>query len=225
MRLPEVYNRRVGLYKDGVNELVVKQIGFDKRILDVGCSEGKLGRYLRQHKRAAVFGIDVSDRAIKKAKRNLDGAFVLDIETDRLPFAKKSFDIIICADILEHLYDPLVVLEKLKPYLKDGGIFVLSIPNIANIAVRWNLLWGRFDYRQGGIMDESHIRFFTNKTVRELISRAGLTILKMDHTPGFPFFFLQGRALRFSILRGLLHRLTKLIPTLFCRQFIVVARP
>ncbi|MBU1500356.1 class I SAM-dependent methyltransferase [Patescibacteria group bacterium] len=208
-----------------MNESVIKYIDFNKKILDVGCCEGALGKYLKQHKQAAVFGIDISNQAIKQAQKNLDQAFTLNIETDNLPFPQKSFDVIICADILEHLFNPLAVLKKLKSFLKNKGIFILSIPNIANIKIRSNLLLGRFDYQKDGIMDESHLRFFTCKTSQKLVADAGLKILALDYSPGFAFFFLKGRVLKIKILKNLLHRLTKLSPSLFCRQFIIIAQP
>jgi len=208
-----------------MNESVVKYVDFNKKILDVGCCEGTLGKYLKQHKQAIVFGIDISNQAIKQAQKNLDQAFTLNIETDRLPFPQKSFDVIICADILEHLFDPLAVLKKLKPFLKNNGIFILSIPNIANIKIRSNLLLGRFDYQKDGIMDESHLRFFTCKISQKLVADAGLKILALDYSPGFEFFFLKGRILKIKILKTLLHQLTKLSPSLFCRQFIIIAQP
>lgn len=208
-----------------MNESVIKYIDFNKKILDVGCGEGALGKYLKQHKQAAVFGIDISNQAIKQAQKNLDQAFTLNIETDNLPFPQKSFDVIICADILEHLFNPLAVLKKLKSFLKNKGIFILSIPNIANIKIRSNLLLGRFDYQKDGIMDESHLRFFTCKTSQKLVADAGLKILALDYSPGFAFFFLKGRVLKIKILKNLLHRLTKLSPSLFCRQFIIIAQP
>jgi len=224
MGISQTYNKKTIFYKKSLNKFVVKRVGFGKTILDVGCSQGRLGRHLRRHKKAVVYGLDISDRAIKEAKKNLDKAYRLNIETDDLPFPPKSFDIIICADILEHLVDPLFVLEKLKLYLKNDGIFILSIPNVANIEVRWNLLWGRFDYKREGIMDDSHLRFFTKKTICRLIRKAGLEIVGVDYSPGFSFFFFQGRVVRLKVLKKLHYALTKLSPTLFSGQFIVVAK-
>lgn len=225
MRQQKIFNQKIDSYKDNLNELVIKQVDFGKKILDIGCCQGTLGKYLKKHKKATVFGIDISDKAIKKAKKNLDKAYVLNVETDIFPFAKKSFDIIICADILEHLYNPTSVLKKLKLYLKSDGIFVLSVPNIANIEARWNLLRGKFDYQKSGIMDDSHLRFFTKKTACQLVNKAGIKIVKIDYSPGFSFFLFQGRIMKFRIMKSLHGALTKLFPTLFCAQFIIVAKP
>lgn len=224
MRLQGIYNQKINLYRDNLNEFIIKQIGFNQVILDVGCSEGKLGKYLKRHKKAKVFGVDISNEAVKRAKKNLDNVYTLNIETNNLPFPKKSFDVIICADVLEHLYNPLATLKNLKKYLKDNGFFILSIPNFANFSIRWNLLCGRFNYQKSGIADETHLRFFTDQTVRELVNQAGMKILRIDYAPGFSFLFLQGRILRYKIFKDLQYRLAKIRPSLFCTQFIVVAK-
>lgn len=224
MKIQKTFDNKVDIYGQGLNKLVAKYVGFDKIILDVGCCQGRLGQYLKDSKRATVYGIDVSNRAIKLANKCLEVAYLLDIETDDLPFPKKSFDVIICADILEHLRSPVEALIKLKAYLKDGGWFVLSIPNVANLEVRWNLLWGNFDYQKSGIMDDSHLRFYTQKTVRKLLTDAKIKIVKIDYSPGCSFFFLQGRVLKWKFMRNLHNWLTKISPSLFCAQFIIVAK-
>jgi 2-polyprenyl-3-methyl-5-hydroxy-6-metoxy-1,4-benzoquinol methylase len=226
MKLQEEYNKKARLYEENINMYVVKHVDANKKILDVGCSVGELGKYLKRYKNAEVYGIDISNKAIQKATKILDGAFVVNIDTDKIPFAKKKFDEIICADVLEHLYDPVSVLKKLSSYLKDDGIFILSIPNVANIKIRLNLLLGRFDYTDKGILDNSHIRFFTRKTVNKLIKDSDLILQKYDYTPGFSFFLF--RNLDENNIVSLRHRmkyfLTSLIPSLFCAQHIVIAR-
>jgi len=218
-----MFDDKVGLYKNGLNEFVWEYIGFDKKILDIGCCEGKLGGYLRKKKGAVVFGVDISQKAIRRARRNLDKVYCLNIESDRLPFSQKAFDVIICADILEHLQNPLLVLKKLRLYLKKSGILVLSVPNVANIKIRWSLLLGKFDYQKEGIMDDSHLHFFTKKTIFQLIEQAGMKIEAVSYSPGFSFFFFQGRELKSPFLKRIHQLLINLAPTLLCRQFVVVA--
>lgn len=224
MKKQQLFDRKTKFYKTGLNKLVVENVEAGKKVLDVGCSQGKLGYYLKNNKKAIVFGIDISERAVRKASRVLDGAYRLDVETDDLPFAKKSFDIIVCADVLEHLCDPLATLKKLKAYLKNGGYCLISLPNVANIRIRWNLLWGNFDYQKEGIMDDSHFHFFTRKTAWHLLRRAGLEIIETNYSPGFSFFFFQGRIMRFRFLQKVHAGLTKIAPTLFCRQFVILAK-
>lgn len=224
MKLRDKYNEKVDIYFDKINYPVAQFVGSDKKVLDVGCSVGKLGKYLKKYKNAEVYGIDISNKAIQKAKKILDGAYAINIEEEKLAFKKNSFDTIICADILEHLYDPLATVQKLKKVLKDDGVFIISIPNIANIKIRWDLLRGRFDYANSGIMDNTHIRFFTKKSVEQLIADAGLTIKDMDYTVGFSFFlFKDGFIKDNKFLQRIRYRLNTLIPTLTCTQFIIVA--
>ena len=224
MRKEERFDKRLAYYKKGLNRFVVKYISPGQKVLDVGCAEGKLGQYLKEYKKCIVTGIDISPRAIKEARKKLDKAYLVDVEKNKLSLALHSFDVIICADILEHLYDPAEVIKKLKPYLGKGGYFIFSIPNIANIRIRWNLLWGTFNYQKEGILYESHLHFFTKKTVLALVGGTGLRVVALDYSPGFSFFFLQGRILKLSLFEKLLNFLTKLAPTLFCRQFIIVAQ-
>jgi hypothetical protein len=122
------------------------------------------------------------------------------------------------------LQDPLSALKKLTPYLRDDGIFILSIPNIANIKIRWDLLMGKFDYTDSGIMDNTHIKFFTKKNAEKLVVDAGLEIEKIDYTVGFNFLLLRDEYIKGStFLQDLKYHLTKLIPALACSQFIIVA--
>jgi hypothetical protein len=85
--------------------------------------------------------------------------------------------------VIEHLYDPAVVLKKVKPLLKKDGLVIISTPNIANWLVRLRLLFGLFDYKDEGVMDKTHIRFFTLKSLKKLISYAGFRLVKMDFCP------------------------------------------
>ena len=92
---------------------------------------------------------------------------------------------IICSNILEHLYDPCGVLKTLFPYLKKDGRLIVSLRNIANWTIRLKLLFGKFEYERIGILDRSHIRFFTLRTAKRLIKDAGYRILSLDVNPNF----------------------------------------
>ena len=132
---------------------------------------------------------------------------------------ENEFDVVIFADILEHLYNPPECIKKFMKYLKPEGYFILSIPNVANWYVRFNLLLGNFDYESSGILDETHIRFFTFKSVVAMLNKAGLKIEKVNTTYNINIPLLS----RFSIFRRLIAFITRLNKNLLARQFIVIA--
>ena len=101
-----------------------------------------------------------------------------------LPFERDEFDCIICADVLEHLYDPESVLVKLAGYLKNNGYLLLSVPNVQHWSMIARLIFGRWDYQEEGILDSTHIRFFTRKSLRQLVPRAGYQIEKISGAMG-----------------------------------------
>jgi SAM-dependent methyltransferase len=151
---------------------------------------------------------------------------VEDVETmdiDKL----SRYDAIVFGDVLEHLRDPRAVLEKLSSRLKPGGKILMSLPNIANIWVRLNLLFGHFNYRSVGILNESHLRFFTWKTAQQLVADSGLDIVTTSVTPIPLPVLLPGtsKGRRFSFLHLLNWGLTKLRKTLFGYQFILICQP
>ena len=113
------------------------------------------------------------------ARTHLDRVEVADIEVG-LPFAPASFDTVIFADVLEHLIDPWRVLRETTALLSPGGCVIASIPNIQHHRVLRGLMNGRWQYRDRGITDRGHLRFFTLQTIRELFASAGLDVVHVD---------------------------------------------
>jgi len=153
-----------------------------RRVLDVGCSIGILGEELKQRFGAEVVGVELDEQMAKIAKEKLDKVIIGDIEKINLAdyFAPNYFDCIIFADILEHLKDPWGVLKNATSFLSDGGVIVASIPNIRHYTTITNLLFkGYWPYRERGIHDKTHLRFFTLKNIKEMIGDAGLKIVKI----------------------------------------------
>lgn len=163
-----------------VDQLITTRPG--QWVLDVGCGEGGLGQILKQ-KGCRVVGIEVEPRAAVEAEKHYDRVFVGDMDTLDLPFAGESFDHIVCADVLEHLRNPWEVLDRLCPLLKPQGRLVASIPNIRNTETVAELLRGNFTYTGWGIMDETHLRFFTRQSIEKMFTDAGYTV--MDIQPKF----------------------------------------
>lgn len=134
---------------------------------------------------------------------------------------------ILCSNVLEHLMDPLEVLGRLQKLLQPTGYFVIALPNVAHWSVRLKLLFGKFDYtKEGGILDEDHLKFFTLKTAMELLQKAGLKIVEwsFDWDNGIPKF--NGALLRIPKLGpAFLKWFYSLSPTFFGFQFIFKASP
>ncbi|MBI5632323.1 MAG: class I SAM-dependent methyltransferase [Nitrospirae bacterium] len=184
------------------------------RVLDVGCSTGFLGEYLIKEKKCVVDGIEYDEQAGAIASKKLNGFIRGDVEDDRLinNLNGKTYDVIIAGDILEHLKDPSGLLRKLSKFLSDNGKIILSLPNIAHFRIRANLLLGRFEYTEEGIMDSTHLRFFTHDTAKRLITDSGYTIVHEEHTLG-------PRIGALSLLENILPK------KLFAAQFIFVIKP
>jgi SAM-dependent methyltransferase len=149
-------------------------------VLDVGCGTGQLGRLLRSRGHQ-VTGVELVQEAAEEARSWLHHVERLDIETDPFPFPNASFDAIIFADVLEHLLDPWRILRQAVALLAPGGLIIASIPNVQNIDVVRRLLRGRWEYRERGIQDFGHLRFFTLHTIRGLFAQAGLEIIHLAH--------------------------------------------
>lgn len=187
------------------------------KILEIGCGTGITGKILKEENKAVeVIGIEKIANIAKQAEKNIDKVITADIEILELPFANEYFDYIITADILEHLYNPSAVLDKLKKYIKKDGCIIASIPNIRYWKILRNLIVkGEWTYCSDGILDETHLRFFTKKSITKLFQSAGLSIDTIK-----PRFKLQPKKrdnLLNSITLGLLEEF-------WTMQYIIIAK-
>src|SRR5258708_3485769 len=139
------------------------------RVLDVGCGEGLMARVLKREGKASwVAGVEIFPEAAADARDVVDELVVGEVETLDLPFERQSFDVILLGDVLEHLRDPWRQLERLVAFLRPGGLAIASVPNVRNWRVVFALAFkGRWDYVPLGIMDRTHLRFFTRSTFEE----------------------------------------------------------
>lgn len=155
-----------------IREDIISFIGNEKdlNILEIGAGAGETLLELKKRGIAnQISGFDIVD--INPNKEKFDRFIIGNIENEINPFDKKEFDIIILADVLEHLYDPEKVIQKLIPSLKRGGSFYISLPNIRNLEALYQIfLKGSFKYTDNGIFDRTHIRFYCKKDVVELMS-------------------------------------------------------
>jgi 2-polyprenyl-3-methyl-5-hydroxy-6-metoxy-1,4-benzoquinol methylase len=145
----------------------------------VGCSTGALGAAIKARTGAEVVGIELSVDMAHEAGKQIDKVFVGDAAEIILQGKLDGyrFDTIIFADVLEHLADPWAVLNKAVKYLDADGTVITSIPNIRHIDTICNLVFrGRWPYRDRGIHDRTHLRFFTKRNIYDLFNGAGLAI-------------------------------------------------
>lgn len=140
-----------------------------KRILDVGCGAGATGlEIMNRNIGSEVYGIEINDFVANLAKNHYKSVESTDVETLDLPFPTEYFDVILCNDVLEHLRDPWNVVRKLATHLKPSGYIIGSIPNITHTEAILPLMLGSFPYVDAGILDRTHLRFFTPQTVHTL---------------------------------------------------------
>lgn len=145
------------------------------KILDVGCGAGDVGHSAKRIMPCEVTGIEIDSVKAKTAASKIDRVINADAETFDSELPSGYFDCVIFADVLEHLKDPLAALAKYLKYLREGGVFVISVPNVRHFKVLFDLiLLGDWKYEPFGLLDEGHIRFFTLKSFRRLMKKAGV---------------------------------------------------
>jgi 2-polyprenyl-3-methyl-5-hydroxy-6-metoxy-1,4-benzoquinol methylase len=179
-----VYDTDVDLEDDdGAHRLIVDFTGENKRVLELGCATGSTTKVLAQ-RGCQVVGIEVDGAAAALASQFCERVIVGDLDLLDVDDAlgDDTFDVIIAADVLEHLRDPRRALMACVRHLRPGGEVLISIPNVAHADVRFALLRGDFNYQWCGILDETHMRFFTRRTFEEFLTSSGLVALQWDRT-------------------------------------------
>lgn len=149
-------------------------------VLDVGCSSGNFGAELITRRNCIVDGIEVEPGDAKLAEKNLRKVYVLDVEKDDLGHIEEKYDVIYFGDVIEHLANPIGALKHVRPLLKDSGVILFSIPNMAHISVRLALLRGDFEYTETGLLDKTHIHFYNQREVERVFNEAGYEITNLD---------------------------------------------
>ncbi len=159
---------------------------FATRILDVGCGAGVLGKSIKWRQAAEVHGVELAIGAAGNAGDHLDRVWDRPIESVLPELSDDYYDCIIAADVLEHLNHPWETLKSPSAKLAPNGKMVISLPNVQNWGVVFDLLEGKWDYRSEGILDRTHLHFFTRKSVEELFWNAGLRISHIGTTTRGP---------------------------------------
>jgi methionine biosynthesis protein MetW len=166
---------------------VVQLVGSGHDVLDVGCADGDVGRLL-QETGNRVSGLDRDEEAAEKARADLGRVVVADLDTSSLldHFEAASFDVVVLADVLEHLREPERALREATELLREGGRLVLSVPNVAHGALRLALLQGRWTYTAAGLLDRTHLHFFTRTSLLQLLEGVGLAVDDLRATVADP---------------------------------------
>ncbi|VVB55588.1 Ubiquinone biosynthesis O-methyltransferase [uncultured archaeon] len=149
------------------------------RILDVGCGEGRTLRKLKELGKASeTIGIEINENIANSLAHNVDKMIIGDVESLELDFEKEFFDYIIFGDILEHIRNPTKILKEYSGYLKNDGFIIASIPNLNYYGVIIPLVFfDKFEYKIEGILDKTHLRFFTRKSLIKLFNSSGFEII------------------------------------------------
>jgi len=150
--------------------------GAAANLLELGCAAGVLGSTVKLRQRCRYVGVEMDPFAARIAANGLDQVAVLDLDGSELPFEPGTFDCVVCADVLEHLKDPWGVLAQIFGLLQPGGHVVISIPNIRNLGVMAQLAAGEWLYEDAGILDRTHLRFFTRRSFERALLGAGFEI-------------------------------------------------
>jgi methionine biosynthesis protein MetW len=145
------------------------------RVLELGCASGYMGKLLIDAKSCRVTGVEYDAAAAAEARQKGLSVIEGSLEDAALRASlTERYDVVMAADVLEHLRDPATVLEAIKGWLEPGGLAIVSVPNVANWSIRRQLFFrGDFEYQETGILDRTHLRFFTWNTVQALFAEQG----------------------------------------------------
>lgn len=177
------YEYSVGLDAGSGPARVVRIVGTNKRVLEVGSGPGSITKILAEMSRCRVTALDIDLESITRIAPYCEGAYQADLNDPAWPQVLKDngkFEVVVAADVLEHVYEPLRVLKSMKELLDDGGYAVVSLPHIGHSGIHACLLDENFEYGDFGLLDRTHIRFFGIKNIQKLFTDAGMKIVHAE---------------------------------------------
>jgi len=219
------YAYEIDLEADSTPNKVLDLVGENKKVLELGCGPGHMSKVLTKHLGCQVRGIEIDPEAAKAARDFCRDVTVCNLdETDlRRLFKNGQFDVIIAADILEHLKTPERTLVQCKHLLRQDGYLVISIPNASHVGIVANLMSAQFPYSDIGLLDRTHLRFFTGPSFRSLLRETGYLIDKwlthkvpVEHTEFKRVFHSLPGPIRKYLIKS---------PDGLVYQFIIKAQP
>ena len=204
----------------------IRALGEGLAVLDVGFGAGHLARRIRPLCRYLA-GIELDPEAAREGSAYFDEPLVDDVVRGLSGPWREPFDVVVAGDVLEHLPEPERALDLLTGILRPDGLLLVSLPNVANVTVRLGLLAGRFRRTDRGILDRTHLRFYTRATGRELLTENGFRVLRETPTAmpvelALPFL---GRPPLSPLVRAGARALAAAWPGMFAYQFVYEARP
>ena len=181
--LAELYEARAQTYAAFGNGAIARRaeqlLPPGGSVLDLGCASGGLLVLLRERAGHRA-GLELSATAARAAAEVADVVVQGALEDPELPFEADSFDLVVLADVLEHLADPVAALRRAAGWTRPGGAVLLSVPNIAHWRARLTLARGRWPAEPSGTFDSSHLRWFTRDSVGQLLADGGLVDVELD---------------------------------------------
>lgn len=181
--LEEMYDASVEGYFNTVRKEILPFIPRSvNKALEVGCGAGSTLVYLKTSGLVRyAAGFDINSEQLEIAKKNgVDFVSTIDPLDIKYEFVKDDFDIILLLDVLEHMIDPWTALKNITRHLTHNGRVILSIPNVQNLRVIVPLIFGKWEYKNAGILDKTHLRFFTRKSCVELVRQAGMRVISIS---------------------------------------------
>jgi 2-polyprenyl-3-methyl-5-hydroxy-6-metoxy-1,4-benzoquinol methylase len=200
----------VKVYGNNGNENALREVPSSAMtVLDIGCGRGDNARHLKE-RGMMVDGISISEKEIALAAPYLRAGVLYDVEQG-LPgdIKQNKYDVIICSHIIEHIRYPERLLEDVRLIMKPESVFIVALPNIMHYGSRWELMKGNFNYEESGIWDNTHVKWYTFQSARQLLSQNGFDIVKADVTGTIPFLsvlkkIIPGKTQKviFNVLKG-----------------------
>jgi len=186
---PHKYDYDIDLSSNCTGAHIIRMMGNNKRILELGAGPGSITKHLKEINNCKVVAIENDELAIDRLSRYCEKIYKADLNDENwasILSSEDKFDVVLAADVLEHLYNPWEVLKTMKGLLTDDGCIIVSLPHIGHNAVLAGIMEGRFDYKEWGLLDKTHIRFFGMRNIKQLFDTADLRISNIEYVLALP---------------------------------------